>query len=281
MPICFYRIKWLKLQVLINSCLRVENVFSFLDQLASEHREAADKEVRQMKTIKDKMNGKSTIIQGWDRLFFGQMLSDQVASLSASTALYPISSYFSVGTVLAGISSLFESLYGIRFELDEQCGESEIWHSDVRKLLVVHETEGLIGTIYCDLFRRESPMDCRKYENPSHFTVRCSRRLDDDEDFLQSSRLKNRNGEKIIQAAGGEMRYQLPIVVLVTSFNRPNGSTPGLLELHEIETLFHEMGHAMHCKRFFDLYKRCWRRLISNIFPEHVSQWTLLRYQVY
>ena len=37
------------------------------------------------------------------------------------------------------------------------------------------------------------------------------------------------------------------MVVLVTSFATPTTETPCLLDLKEIGTLFHEMGHAMHC----------------------------------
>ena len=37
-------------------------------------------------------------------------------------------------------------------------------------------------------------------------------------------------------------------MILVTNFTRPTVNQPALLNLAEIETLFHEMGHAMHCK---------------------------------
>lgn len=53
----------------------------------------------------------------------------------------PISSYFSVGSTLQGISDVFKSLYGITLE-PEEIHIGETWHTDVRKLAVVHETEG-------------------------------------------------------------------------------------------------------------------------------------------
>ena len=48
---------------------------------------------------------------------------------------------------------------------------------------------------------------------------------------------------------GKEGRYQLPIVVLTTDFGTVDeAGQPALLGWHEVETLFHEMGHAMHCE---------------------------------
>jgi len=47
-----------------------------------------------------------------------------------------------------------------------------------------------------------------------------------------------------------EGMYQLPLVVLLCEFTRPSalkGAT--VLDWHEVMTLFHEMGHAMHCKQ--------------------------------
>jgi mitochondrial intermediate peptidase len=104
---------------------------------------------------------------------------------------------------------------------------------------------GRIGTIYCDLFQREG--NVRKYENAAHFTIRCSRRTDDDEPMSNDEKLVNIQSERTVTANGKSQTYQLPIVVLVTNFMRPSGDQPSLLTLSDIDTLFHEMGHAMHC----------------------------------
>lgn len=40
--------------------------------------------------------------------------------------------------------------------------------------------------------------------------------------------------------------YQLPIITLCCSISKNNKNSPVLLSQHSVETLFHEMGHALH-----------------------------------
>nr|QIR83254.1 mitochondrial intermediate peptidase [Auricularia heimuer] len=57
---------------------------------------------------------------------------------------------------------------------------------DVRKLEVIDEDEGLVGYIYADLFSRPG-----KASGAAHYTVRCSRRVDDDDaqgDYVDGAR---------------------------------------------------------------------------------------------
>jgi len=49
-----------------------------------------------------------------------------------------------------------------------------------------------------------------------------------------------------VQLPGGRGIFQLPIVVLLCEFARPTPGRPTVLQWHEVLTLFHEMGHAMH-----------------------------------
>jgi intermediate peptidase len=128
----------------------------------------------------------------------------------------------------------------------------EAWHSDIKKLEVVDETDGLLGWIYTDLFARRN-----KSSGAAHYTVRCSRRTDDDDeagDLLPAEHQRQLAELSRVFEAGGRHRFptgvfQLPVVVLLTEFSRPLMPSQGLavLEWHEVLTLFHEMGHAMHC----------------------------------
>ncbi|PVU95079.1 hypothetical protein BB561_002040 [Smittium simulii] len=75
----------------------------------------------------------------------------------------------------------------------------------------------------------------------AHFTIKCSRRIDDDIvlDLLQKS-------DSLLTGSANNKVYQLPIVALVCNFKPPKVTSPTLLSLPEVETLFHEMGHAIH-----------------------------------
>ena len=126
----------------------------------------------------------------------------------------------------------------------------EVWHSDVKKREVVDETDGLLGWIYTDLFARRN-----KSSGAAHYTVRRSRRTDDDDapgDILPAEHHRQAVDVSREFEAGEQQRptgdtFQLPVVVLLTEFSPPLSQGPAVLEWHEVLTLFHEMGHAMHC----------------------------------
>ena len=186
------------------------------------------------------------IVQAWDRDYYCRPEPP-----SPPVALPPLT----LGTVFMGLSRLFRALYGITLRL-ASVAPGEVWHSDVRKLEVVDEQAGVIGWIYADLFARAG-----KPNGAAHYTVRCSRRTDDDDaegdlvgiqdtNILEAVQLSDRfeNGNRR-RISGVDGVYQLPLVVLLCDFERPSvrrGAT--ILQWHEVMTLWHEMGHAMHCE---------------------------------
>ncbi|KAI6047941.1 mitochondrial intermediate peptidase [Pisolithus marmoratus] len=182
------------------------------------------------------------IIQAWDRSYYCPPEPPE-----PPVPLPPLS----LGRVFMGLSRLFKHLYGIRLRPSEVL-PGEVWHPDVRKVEVVDEEHGVIGWIYADLFARNG-----KACGAAHYTVRCSRRTDDDDDagdlkvgvveeeLLEASQRFELVKRHRLRGVQGE--YQLPLVVLLCEFSRPSVlSGPTILEWHEVQTLFHEMGHAMH-----------------------------------
>ncbi|KAI0756830.1 mitochondrial intermediate peptidase [Daedaleopsis nitida] len=157
-----------------------------------------------------------------------------------------------LGTVFLALSRLLQALYGISIRLAETM-PGEVWHTDVRKLEVADERTGVLGWIYADLFARQG-----KPGGAAHYTVRCSRRTDDDDaqgdlkyaeerDHKAIRLSQDFDASKCFRLPGQHMTFQLPVVVLLCEFMRPTiGRGPTVLEWHDVLTLFHEMGHAMH-----------------------------------
>ncbi|SCU90004.1 LANO_0D07228g1_1 [Lachancea nothofagi CBS 11611] len=172
------------------------------------------------------------MVRPWDREFYSTLnaLQQQRKSLENEQ----ISSYFSVGTVIQGLSNLFQSIYGIKLE-PVVATPGETWSPEVRRINVVNEKDGIIGVVYCDLFERAG-----KTTNPAHFTVCCSRQIYPEEKDLSTIQVGHLNSTN--------EKFQLPVISLVCSFAQNSATEQDvcLLQLSDVDTLFHEMGHAMH-----------------------------------
>ncbi|TYJ57146.1 hypothetical protein B9479_002060 [Cryptococcus floricola] len=230
------------------------NVMGFLESLLKHNHLAAQTDVARLQGLKwTALTGNPSEsstrarhlapLYAWDKEYYSRKYT---SSLSPSGELPSIAPYFSVGTVMAGLSNIFSKLHGISFR-PSSIAQGEVWHSSVRRLDVLDEKEGVIGYIYCDFFSRPS-----KPIGAAHYTVRCSRRVDDDDvdgDRMSPGWDKSYGGGletrgEVLQ--GKEGRFQLPIVVLTTNFGSVAEGSPALLDWNELETLFHEMGHAIH-----------------------------------
>uniref|UniRef100_H2RNK3 Mitochondrial intermediate peptidase n=1 Tax=Takifugu rubripes TaxID=31033 RepID=H2RNK3_TAKRU len=189
-----------------------ETVMSFLQLLTDKLSDRTAKDFDMMRGMKKKLNPRNSELMPWDHSFLSGVVRAERYNIEPS--LY--SPYLSLGACMEGLNNLFCQLYGVSL-MSEQPGVGEVWSEDVRKLAVVHETEGLLGYIYCDFFHRSD-----KPHQDCHFTIR---------------------GGRWCQDMG---QYQLPVVVLMLSLPQPTKSTPTLLTPGMMENLFHEMGHAMH-----------------------------------
>ncbi|XP_043242923.1 mitochondrial intermediate peptidase-like [Amphibalanus amphitrite] len=186
-----------------------ETVDAFLCRLRDELAPEAAKEFDTMASMKRATSSRP--LGAWDVPYLAHLARRQ----RQREEDLRLSEYFSVGTCMRGLSALFGRLYGVRLEAEE-ARPGELWAPDVQKLAVVHESEGLLGYIYCDFYTRpgKPSQDC-------HFTIRGGRDLPDG-------------------------TYQSPVVVLMLGLQPPGWSRPCLLTHAQLENLFHETGHAMH-----------------------------------
>ncbi|KAI9745341.1 MAG: Mitochondrial intermediate peptidase [Claussenomyces sp. TS43310] len=221
-----------------------ESVNRFLQALSKGNRSKAVGEMGELLKVKMKNPGAaSPVLQPWDKDYYmNQIRSSMRSSVRNSDFL---SAYFSLGTVMQGLSRVFTRLYGIRF-VPHETAPGETWNEDVRRLDVVSEEDGHVAVLYCDLFSRPG-----KSPNPAHFTLRCSREIGKNEvdeeaqspNSLFSSPEEAVNDGMATSHASGTLK-QLPTIALICDFRTT--SKPSLLTFGEVQTLFHEMGHAIH-----------------------------------
>ncbi|KAJ1331278.1 mitochondrial intermediate peptidase [Microdochium nivale] len=231
-----------------------EAAHEFLLALSKHNMPLVQAEVQDLLREKSKRLGPSAAaeLQPWDKDYYMQTIRTAMRSRARRDDF--LSSYFSLGTVMQGLSRLFTRLYGIRFEPRDTL-PGETWHSDVRRLDVISDTDGHVAVLYCDLFFRAD-----KSPNPAHFTVRCSREISaaeiEEASFLDGEGLPTfesavdaaNDGMHVSKASPAGTVKQLPTIALICDFHQEHKSSsePALLDYYQVETLFHEMGHAIH-----------------------------------
>lgn len=242
-----------------------EAVSRFLRALSKDNRSLVDNELGELLDMKDSDAHKghyTRSLNAWDRDYYtARLLSPLYARIRHPDSL---TAYFSLGTVMQGLSRLFSRLYGVRF-VPHETGPGETWNDDVRRLDVIDEQSGHIAVVYCDLFARPG-----KNPNPAHFTLRCSRQISDEEieeqlhfqtsntTFGTAAEASTDGMAHSVDPVDGTL-YQLPTIALICDFARSSSHSlsnpslrgkserpPCLLGYREVQTLFHEMGHAIH-----------------------------------
>ena len=225
-------------------------VNSFLTALSADNASTVKDELEEILRIKKSGLGggdSPAQVNAWDKDYYRARMAAQLRTKFRKPDF--ISAYFSLGTVMQGLSRLFSRLYGVRL-VPREASPGETWSPDVRRLDIIDENEGHIAVLYCDLFARAG-----KSRNPAHFTLRCSRQISDSEvseaatvSSDLSPHLAANDGMAISQNPATGTVYQLPIIALICDFhaNHSNPSQPTLLSFRDLQTLFHEMGHAIH-----------------------------------
>ncbi len=165
-------------------------------------------EVKDMQAYVDAEGGNFKIAP-WDYYYYAEKVKKQKFDLEESQ----VRPYFSVDNVLKGLFYAAEKLYGIKMvEMpDAPKYMDEVTVYDVQDA----KTGEHVAVFMTDYFPRATKRQGAWMEQ-----------LQPDGTF--------ENGV-----------YKRPIVYNVGNFTRPTGDTPALLTLDEVETTFHEFGHAL------------------------------------
>ncbi len=220
-----------------------ENVFNLLNNLWDKAIPVAVNEVKEMQKIIDKEGGNFKL-EPSDWWYYAEKLRKQKYDLD-DNELRP---YFKLENVRDGVFESANRLYGITFERIADC---PLPHPEAEAYEVKEADGSHIGVLYLDFHPRDSKRQgawCGSYRD---------HHIED-----------------------GQTIY--PVVTVVCNFTRPSGDLPALLSMEEVETLFHEFGHALEglfSKKTYNMSYIAWDfvELPSQIMEHWVSQPELMK----
>ena len=184
-----------------------QQVVSFLEDLASETRPVAEREVAELQAFAREQDSIDTL-QAWDVTYYGEKLKQARFDISQQE-LRP---YFPLPKVLDGMFTIAGRLFDLQVEEQQ---DFDSWHTDSRLFALKRDGE-TFAYCYLDPFARSGKRGGAWMDD-----CRVRRRL-------------------------GEVELQLPVAYLVCNFTPPLPGQPALLTHDEVTTLFHEFGHGLH-----------------------------------
>jgi peptidyl-dipeptidase Dcp len=184
-----------------------QNVYGLLDKLWEPALKRAVAEKNEMqKIIYDE--GNDYELMPWDWWYYAEKLKKSKYDLDESE-LRP---YFQLENVIGGVFGLATDLWGIKFK---ERNDISVYHPDV-KVFELKEADGKhIGILYTDYFPRASKRSGA---------------------WMDEFRRQYKKDNEMVT----------PIIYNVGNFSKPTGDKPALLSIDEVNTLFHEFGHALH-----------------------------------
>jgi len=209
-----------------------ERVYDLLDQIWEPAIRVASKDRDAFETMMHE-DGVEGNLEAWDWRYYAEKVRKARYDLDEEI-LRP---YFEVNAARDGVFEVANRLYGITFT---ELPDLPRWHPD-QQAFEVREADGShIGILYMDFFMRES-----KRGGAWMNSLRSQSRFDGD---------------------------VTPVVTTNFNFPPPTGDTPSLLSFGDVETLAHEMGHALH-GLFSDVtYRSLSGTSVSRDFVELGSQ---------
>jgi len=184
-----------------------ENVMDLLNTVWDAALPVAKKERKEMQQLINK-EGHDFKLQSWDWWYYAEKIRKNKYDLDDSE-LRP---YFKIDNVRDGAFMTANKLYGITFE---QIEDIPLPHPDAQAFKVTGEDGSHVGVLFMDFHPRSSKRGgawCGSYRRHQ------------------------------VTAQGKEVR---PLSTIVCNFTKPTASEPALISLDEVETLFHEFGHAL------------------------------------
>ena len=173
-------------------------------------------------------------IEPWDWAYYAEKVRKAKYALDESQT----KPYFQMEKVRQGVFDLTTKLFGLQYE---KLTDIPVYHPDVEGFRVSDADGSYIGIILTDYFPRSTKRG--------------------------GAWMNNMVNQEIVD--GTDIR---PVIVNVGNFSKPVDGKPSLLTLDEVETLFHEYGHALHGLLSQCTYKSVAGTSVARDFVELPSQ---------
>ena len=176
---------------------------------AAELQKLLDADIAAGKVLPSLQGGDGGRLAPWDWWFYAEKLRKAKYDLDEEE----LKPYFELNNVRKGAFGVANKLYGLQFEKLENM---PVYNPDVEVFKVTEADGSLVGILYTDYFPRAG-------KRPGAWM--------------------NQILPQYIDAEGVDHR---PVIINVGNFNKPTAGNPSLLSMDDVETLFHEFGHALH-----------------------------------
>lgn len=184
-----------------------EKVIDFLEDLLQKALPKAKEEYHELVAFMKEL-GVDQPLERWDWSFYSEKLRKKKYDLDDELT----KPYFQLEKVIQGVFKTAERLFDITFEKNDLIPK---YHEDVEAFEVKDAAGNIVAVFLSDYFPRDGKRGGA---------------------WMTSYREEKRiNGERIV-----------PQVSIVCNFTPSSADTPSLLKFDEVQTLFHEFGHALH-----------------------------------
>ena len=185
-----------------------QTVDAFLQSVWEPSLNAAKREAAELQELLEQdMPGEK--LQPWDWWYYAEKLRKAKYALDEEE----LKPYFELNNVRSGAFGVATKLYGLQFE---QLQEMPVYNEEVEVFKVTYADGSLVGILYTDYFPRAG-------KRPGAWM--------------------NNIVSQYVDEEGIDHR---PVIINVGNFNKPTAGNPSLLSMDDVETLFHEFGHALH-----------------------------------
>ena len=186
----------------------------------------------------------ATTLAPWDFAYYSEKLRERKYSYSEEE----LKKYFELEDVLAGLFKMTKFLYGVDIVELKGADKPSVWHPDVR-FFEVREAGAPIAHFYLDPYVRPGQKQGGAWMNEFRNRRAVRRGKDSAAPAVEGADSvvgRGKDSAAPVEGADSAAFVELPLALLVLNNKQPEDGKC-LMPMREVETVFHEFGHATQC----------------------------------